>query len=134
VVTYIKGLVDGPIKTYLFREYPQTMEDAISLSLQEEFSLKQAYVHSSSFRPPRKDTGGGPEPMDISSMSTHQGHKGSKTCNRCKKKGHFAYECLAPRPAGNNAGGADRKVKQGKSAYAGKKFQRGEKPKNDKGQ
>jgi Retrotransposon gag protein len=43
VVTYMTGLNDGPVKTYLFREYPATMEDAISLSVQEDFSLNQAY-------------------------------------------------------------------------------------------
>ncbi|KAG2964876.1 hypothetical protein PC118_g20069 [Phytophthora cactorum] len=38
VVTFIKGLKDGPVKTYLFREYPSTLEAAITLAMQEEFS------------------------------------------------------------------------------------------------
>ncbi|KAG3062669.1 hypothetical protein PI124_g21299 [Phytophthora idaei] len=45
VVTFMKGLRDGPIKTYLFREYPSTLEAAITLSMQEEFSLRQAILH-----------------------------------------------------------------------------------------
>ncbi len=45
VVTFMKGLNDGPIKTHLFRVYPQTMEDAISLAIQEDFSMHQAYFH-----------------------------------------------------------------------------------------
>ncbi|OWZ11369.1 hypothetical protein PHMEG_00015618 [Phytophthora megakarya] len=36
VVTFMKGLRYGPVKTYLFREYPST------LAMQVEFSLKQA--------------------------------------------------------------------------------------------
>ncbi|GMF62125.1 unnamed protein product [Phytophthora fragariaefolia] len=42
VVTFMKGLRDGPVKTYLFREYPSTLEAAIRLVKQEEFSLRQA--------------------------------------------------------------------------------------------
>ena len=134
VVTYMKGLMDGPIKTHLFREYPETMEEAITVSLQEAFSLKQAHIHSSSYRPPRKEAGGGPEPMDLSALYGSQNSKSSKTCNRCKKQGHFAYECLAPRPAQHNAGGANRKPRQGKGARAGDKYQRGDQPKNGQGQ
>ncbi|GMF48797.1 unnamed protein product [Phytophthora fragariaefolia] len=35
VVTFMKELKDGPIKTYLFREYPSTLEAAITLAMQE---------------------------------------------------------------------------------------------------
>ncbi|OWZ09404.1 hypothetical protein PHMEG_00017895 [Phytophthora megakarya] len=34
VVTFVKGLKDGPVKTYLFREYPSTLEAAITLAMQ----------------------------------------------------------------------------------------------------
>ena len=47
VVTFMKGLNDGPVKTYLFREFPETREHAISLAMQEDFSLHQARQHSS---------------------------------------------------------------------------------------
>ncbi|KAG3237785.1 hypothetical protein PI124_g17235 [Phytophthora idaei] len=40
VVTFMKGLRDGPVKTYLFREHPSTLEAAITLAMQEEFSLR----------------------------------------------------------------------------------------------
>ncbi|KAG3148808.1 hypothetical protein PI126_g12300 [Phytophthora idaei] len=40
VVTFMKGLRDGPVKTYLFREYPSTLEAVITLAMQEEFSLR----------------------------------------------------------------------------------------------
>ncbi|KAE9264081.1 hypothetical protein PR003_g32920, partial [Phytophthora rubi] len=45
VVTFMKGLKDGPVKTYHFREYPSTLESAITLAMQEEFSLRQAKLH-----------------------------------------------------------------------------------------
>lgn len=102
VVTYMTGLNDGPVKTYLFREYPATMEDAISLSVQEDFSLNQAYVHSSSYRAPKAHgISDGPEPMDLSSAATMSRDRfpRSKQCHRCNRQGHMAYECLAPRPS-----------------------------------
>ncbi|OWZ06014.1 hypothetical protein PHMEG_00021790 [Phytophthora megakarya] len=40
VVTFMKGLKDRPVKTYLFREYPSTLEAAITLTNQEEFSMR----------------------------------------------------------------------------------------------
>ncbi|OWZ00362.1 reverse transcriptase [Phytophthora megakarya] len=52
VVTFVKGLKDGPVKTYLFREYPSTLEAAITLAMQEEFSLRQAKLHVNVPLPP----------------------------------------------------------------------------------
>jgi len=111
VVTYMKGLVDGPIKTFLFREYPRTLEEAISLAIQEDFSLRQAYIHSAAYRPPRGNAQGeGPEDMDLSTAfestdlaatdasSSKQSGKRTVKCHRCQKNGHLAYECLAPKP------------------------------------
>ena len=137
VVTYIKGLMDGPIKTHLFREYPETMEEAIRVSLQEDFSLKQAYVHSAAYRPPRNGELGGPEPMDLSAVDGSQTNHPSKskiTCNRCKRLGHFAYECLAPRPASRGAGqdrrDATRHENGSRSRSAGGSSPRRDRPKN----
>ncbi|KAF1321799.1 reverse transcriptase, partial [Globisporangium splendens] len=72
VATFMKGLVDGPVKTYLFREYPETLEQAIALALQEDFSAKQARLHAFPYRaaqsrharPPPSYSGS--EPMDLS--------------------------------------------------------------------
>ncbi|KAG4037062.1 hypothetical protein PC116_g23591 [Phytophthora cactorum] len=67
VVTFMKGLRDGPVKTYLFREYPSTLEAAITLAMQEEFSLRQAQSHVNVPRMTRPAIRtGGPEPMDLS--------------------------------------------------------------------
>ncbi|KAF1319498.1 Pol protein, partial [Globisporangium splendens] len=50
VATFMKGLTDGHIKTYLFREYPETLEQAIALALQEDFSAKQARLYAFPYR------------------------------------------------------------------------------------
>ncbi|KAG6580184.1 reverse transcriptase [Phytophthora cinnamomi] len=72
VVTFMKGLRDGPVKTYLFREYPSTLEAAITLAMQEEFSLRQAKLHANVPRPQPRPVArtGGPEPMDLSNVTT----------------------------------------------------------------
>ncbi|GMF32973.1 unnamed protein product [Phytophthora fragariaefolia] len=46
VVTFMKGLKDGCVKTYLIRECPSTLEAAIMLAMQEEFSLRQTKLHA----------------------------------------------------------------------------------------
>uniref|UniRef100_H3H3Q1 Integrase catalytic domain-containing protein n=1 Tax=Phytophthora ramorum TaxID=164328 RepID=H3H3Q1_PHYRM len=72
VVTFMKGLRDGPVKIYLFRGYPNTLEAAIALAMQEEFSLRQAKLHVNAPRlmpRPVKRPSGGPEPMDLSSAT-----------------------------------------------------------------
>ncbi|KAG2871442.1 hypothetical protein PC114_g26918 [Phytophthora cactorum] len=99
VVTFMKGLRDGPVKTYLFREYPSTLEAAITLVMLEEFSLRQAKLHVNVPRlaSPVMRTGG-PEPMDLSN-ATAAGHQqrnnSSVQCFRCGYTGHYARECTA---------------------------------------
>ncbi|KAE9278581.1 hypothetical protein PF008_g28584 [Phytophthora fragariae] len=46
VVTFTKGLKDGPVKTYLFREYPSTLESAITLAMQGRMLTVTTYVIS----------------------------------------------------------------------------------------
>lgn len=110
VACFLKGLTDGPVKTYLFREYPQTLENAITLALQEDFSLQQAYVHSSTYRPPRSremSEFDGTEPMDLSAADA-RGARETRTCHRCGKVGHLQYECTAPRELARARPRADR--------------------------
>ncbi|OWY96960.1 hypothetical protein PHMEG_00032631, partial [Phytophthora megakarya] len=94
VVTFMEGLRDRPVKSYLFREYPSTLEAAITLAMQEEFSLKQAKLHTNVPRPPRPAAKAeGPEPMDLSYAVGQQKSKGSNVrCFRCGNMGHFARE------------------------------------------
>uniref|UniRef100_A0AAV1VH64 Retrotransposon gag domain-containing protein n=1 Tax=Peronospora matthiolae TaxID=2874970 RepID=A0AAV1VH64_9STRA len=62
---FIHGLVDGPVKTYMFREYFHTLEKAIACAEQEDFSLRQSQANSSNFCPTRRNETGGPESMDL---------------------------------------------------------------------
>ena len=122
VVTFMTGLTDGPVKTYLFREYPVTLEDAISIALQEEFSLQQAYVHSSTYRPPRSkqmnEYGDGPEPMDLSEAELRAASFDG-ACHRCQKQGHHAYECMAPAPVPRASGQYDQRGNRNHSGGRG---------------
>ncbi|KAE8965912.1 hypothetical protein PR002_g28530 [Phytophthora rubi] len=95
VVTFLKGLKDGPVKTYLFREYPSTLESAIALAIQEEFSLRQAKLHVNVPRPmprPMVKPSGGPEPMDLSSATAagSQQRRGPTTKRYAIKQGLIA--------------------------------------------
>ncbi|KAF1324828.1 putative retroelement, partial [Globisporangium splendens] len=102
VVTFMTGLNDGPIRNQLFREYPKTLDEAISRAMQEEFSIKQAKFQGFPSRPPRQANVAhdGPEPMDISYISTPgngRPHNDGK-CFRCGKSGHFARNCKVSLP------------------------------------
>ena len=120
VVTIMKGLNDSPIKTHLFREYPESMEEAISLAAQEDFSLNQAKVHSAAFRPQRSRAGNdAAEPMDLSAATSinaagarSPANNRQRQCHRCQKLGHYAHECLAPRPS-PRVGGDRRQTHKG---------------------
>ncbi|KAG3141292.1 hypothetical protein PI126_g15580 [Phytophthora idaei] len=111
VVTFMKGLRDGPVKTYLFREYPSTLEAAITLAMHEDFSLRQAKLHVNVPRMARPVMRtGGPEPMDLSN-ATVAGHQqlnnSSVRCFRCGYTEHFVRECTAAvHKAGSRRGDA----------------------------
>ena len=61
----MQDLTDGPVRTYLFRLEFDTLKEVIRVAKQEDFSVKQAHVSSNSYRPPRRQESGGPEPMDF---------------------------------------------------------------------
>ena len=65
VTVFMQGLADGPVKTHLFRLELDTLEEAIAVVEQEDFSMRQAHASSDSYRPPRRQEVEGPEPMDI---------------------------------------------------------------------
>ena len=107
VTTFMKGLKDGPVRAQIFRVYPDTLEEAISLVIQEDFSLKQAQGSNTKLpdvpSKSRKNSGSGPTPMELCTIETRSSgkpkrSKGDMTCYRCQKKGHAAYECRAAAP------------------------------------
>ena len=88
----MQGLADDPVKTHLFRVELNTLEEAISVAEQEDFSMRQAHASSVSYRPPRRQEVGGPEPMDLSYVESERPrssyNKRLQKCNRCQKLGH----------------------------------------------
>ncbi|KAG3087852.1 hypothetical protein PI124_g23241 [Phytophthora idaei] len=112
-----EGLRDGPVKTYLFREYPSTLEAAITLAMQEEFSLRQAKLHVNVPRMARPVMRtGGPEAMDLPN-ATAAGHQqrnnSSVRCFRRGHTGHYACECTAAvHKAGGRCRASPRSIKK----------------------
>uniref|UniRef100_A0AAV1TIT4 Retrotransposon gag domain-containing protein n=1 Tax=Peronospora matthiolae TaxID=2874970 RepID=A0AAV1TIT4_9STRA len=93
---FIYGLVDGPVKTYMFREDFHTLEKEIAYAEQGDFSLRQSQAISSNYRPTRRQETGGPEPMDLcyieSENSRSLSNKRTARCHRCQKIVHYAHE------------------------------------------
>ena len=65
ITVFMQGLDEGPVLNDMFRLELNTLEDAISAAEQEDFSMRQARASSSSYRPPRRQETGCPEPMDL---------------------------------------------------------------------
>ncbi|KAF1326177.1 Pol protein, partial [Globisporangium splendens] len=110
VVTFMTGLNDGLIRNQLFREYPKTLDEAIERAMQEEFSMKQAKFHGFASRPMRQSNAvhDGPEPMDISYISTpgNERPRNDGKCFRCGKPGHIARNCKVSLPGRQTTQGA----------------------------
>ena len=128
VSVFLNGLVSGPVRTQLFREYPNTLEEAISKALQEDFSLKQSKQDGFYFAPKGRTSNNysrnngssnyysrniGAEPMDLSYANMTRkpnvvrkkydsSSKRTMECHRCGKLGHLSYECRAPAPVSRN--------------------------------
>ena len=138
----MQGLTDGPVKTYLFRLEFDTLEEAIRVTEQEDFSMKQAYANSNSYLPSRRQENGGPEPIDHcnarSKSSRVNNYKKLQKCNRCQKTGHYAYECsvpsAVPRTIGNSNCQAAKRGPRRDSDVVAKPQQRNGQPKTGQGQ
>ncbi|KAF1323244.1 Membrane protein, partial [Globisporangium splendens] len=135
VVTFMTGLNDGPIRNQLFREYPKTLDEAIERAMQEEFSIKQAKFHGFASRPMRQSNvvHDGPEPMDISYISTpgNERPRNDGKCFRCGKPGHIARNCKVSLPGRQTTQGA--RSNNHDRSY-GRRFERSPGPKNGNGQ
>jgi hypothetical protein len=97
VSVFLNGLRPGSVRTQLFRAYPDSLETAISLALQEDFSHRQTNnLPTSTFSRQAARTENGPTPMEIDSIqATSRGNPSARTirCFRCNHIGHIARNC-----------------------------------------
>ena len=61
----MQRVADGTVKTQLFLLKIDTLEEDLS-SRTGSLSLRNAHASSGSYRPPKRQRFGGPDPMDLS--------------------------------------------------------------------
>ena len=100
ITVFLQGLTDGPVRSHLFRIELNSLEEATTTAVQEDFNVRQAHAGVSPYRPARRVEAGGPEPMDLihagSESSGVNDYKKSQKGYKCQKTGHCEYECSAP--------------------------------------
>ena len=88
-----------------------TLEEAIWVAEQKDFSVKKAHVSSNSYLPPKQQESGGSEPMDLcyadSERSRGTDYKTLQRFNRCYKTGSYGYKCSAPRAVPRTVGNSN---------------------------
>ena len=112
ITIFLQGLIDGPVRNHLFRIELKSLEEAITIAVQEDFSVIKTHTSLTPYLPSRRVEAGDPEPMDLCSVESERprslSSKRSQKCNRCQKLGHYAYECNASRPVSRNTEQSDR--------------------------
>ncbi|POM63381.1 Gag protein [Phytophthora palmivora] len=101
VTVFMDGLKVGPSRTQLFRVHANTMEEAIQIALQEEYSHRQARTPTSVWQGYNASTGAvqgapatgastGPVPIELGTAV-----QSSIRCYGCGKLGHMQRACPA---------------------------------------
>jgi hypothetical protein len=117
VSVFLKGLNPGAVRTQLYRVYPSTLDEAMNMALEEDFSERQANYDTpkrSRFNPSSSSRSGSYSmtdlPMEICSIrpsnkrdnnSRNGLNKSKSICFRCGEYGHMSAACRAtdPNPA-----------------------------------
>ena len=111
VSVFLNGLRDGPVRDHSFRVFPETLDKAINIALQEVFSLKQSrrnrgFGNSNPIQVKRNTKI--PTPMDLSFAQVVRKNIPNRinsmtniVCHRCGKKGHIARNCFVNIPKNN---------------------------------
>ena len=80
ITVLLQGLKDGPVRSHLFRIELKSLEEEITIAVQENFNVGQSHTGVAPYRPARRVEAGGPEPMNL----CHAGSERSRV-NDCKK-------------------------------------------------
>uniref|UniRef100_A0AAV1TRN5 Retrotransposon gag domain-containing protein n=1 Tax=Peronospora matthiolae TaxID=2874970 RepID=A0AAV1TRN5_9STRA len=135
VSVFMQGLEDGPVKTHLFRLELDSLEQAISIAEQEDFSLRQARASSTSYRQPRRYDNGRSRADGTLLCREREDSlyrlQEVAEMQQMSKTGHYAYECGAPRPVSRDTGRSDRppmRKGQGRGSAVGAKTQQRDGP------
>ncbi|KAG2785558.1 hypothetical protein PC129_g10123 [Phytophthora cactorum] len=94
MTVFMDGLKVGPARTQLFRVQASTLEEAIQVALQEEYSYHQARTPVVAWpggaTPSSRDASSGPVPMELG-LAEQQNIR----CFSCDKLGHMTRTCPA---------------------------------------
>ena len=106
ITIFLQGLIDGPVRNHSFCIELKSLEEAITTTVQESFSVRHAHTRLTPYLPSIRVEAGGPEPMNLCSVESERRRPSSskqlQKCNRCQKLGHYAYECSASRVMSRN--------------------------------
>ena len=68
ITIFLRGFTDGPVRNHLFRIELNSLEEAITIVVQEDFTVRQVHTSLTPYRYSRRVEAEGSKPMDICSI------------------------------------------------------------------